>query len=201
MGGPNEREYVHTDALVEEIRIAQEQAYSLAREQLKKAAERNKKNYDIMVRPMKFTVGTWVLYYSLRRYVGRSPKWQRNYSGPFLVVKIHSAVTVSIQRSQKADAVVVHTDKLKLVLVTPPRSSLLNAADEPLATREIGTIRSLSHPSVTKDLCDHPLRSVRTLQRELAVTRPSPSTWLITVRWKIQAGTDMGYLRLYGARL
>ena len=44
MWGPNEREYVHSDALLEEIRIAQEQAYSLAREQLKKAAERNKKD-------------------------------------------------------------------------------------------------------------------------------------------------------------
>ena len=64
MGGPNEREYVHSDAFVEEIRIAQEQAYYLAREQLKKAAERNKKNYDMRVRPLKFTVGTWVLYYS-----------------------------------------------------------------------------------------------------------------------------------------
>ena len=61
---PNEREYVHPDALVEEIRIAQEQAYFLAREQLKKAAERNKKNYDMRVRLKKCSVGTWVLYYS-----------------------------------------------------------------------------------------------------------------------------------------
>ena len=66
------------------------------------------------VRPKKFTVGNWVLYYSPRRYVGRSPKWQRYYSGPFQVVKIHSALTVSIQRSERADAVVVQTDKLKL---------------------------------------------------------------------------------------
>ena len=59
---------------------------------------------------MKFTVGTWVLYYSPHRYVGRLPKFQRNHSGPFLVIKIHSAVTVSIQRSQRVDAVLVHTD-------------------------------------------------------------------------------------------
>ena len=63
---------------------------------------------------MKFTVGIWVLYYGPRRYVGRSPKRQRNYSGQFLVVKIHSAVTMSIQRFLRADAVLVHTDTLKL---------------------------------------------------------------------------------------
>ena len=34
---------VHLNVLVEEIRIAQEQVYSLAREQLKMVAERNKK--------------------------------------------------------------------------------------------------------------------------------------------------------------
>ena len=114
---------------------------------------------------------------------------------------MHSEVTVSIQRSQRADAVVVHTDNLQLFLGTPLRSLLLNKADEPSATREMGSISVPKSPSVTKDSYDHPLRSVRTLQRELTVTRPQPSAWLITVRWKIQAGTAMGYLRLYGARL
>ena len=62
---------MHPDAHIEEIRIAQEQAYSLAREQFKKAAELNKKNYDMRVRPMKFTADIWVLYYRPRRYVRR----------------------------------------------------------------------------------------------------------------------------------
>ena len=53
------------------------------------------------------------------------------------------------------------------------------------------------------------------MRRKLVVTRPSPSAWLLTarsriaifaiaqfdVRWKIQAGTAIGYLRLQGARL
>ena len=99
-----------------------------------------KELYDLRVRPKKFSVRTCVLYYSPHRYVGRSSKWQRNYSGPFLVVKIHSAVTVSIQRSERADAVVVNTDKLKLFLGTPPCSWLLNEDDEPSATREMGII-------------------------------------------------------------
>ena len=62
------------------------------------------------------------------------------------MVKIHSAVTVSIQRSQRADAVVVHTDKLKQFLGSPPRSWLLNNADEPSATREMGTISAPKSP-------------------------------------------------------
>ena len=60
MGGPNEIEFVHPDELVDDIHTAQEHAYSLARDQLKKAAKRNKKNYDRRVRPEKCIVGTWV---------------------------------------------------------------------------------------------------------------------------------------------
>ena len=70
---------------------------------------------------------------------------------------------------------------------------------QPLARS--GPFWSLNLASVTKGSCDHLLRSVRTLQRELVATRPPSSAWLITVRWKIQAGTATGYLRLYGARL
>ena len=122
MGGQNEREYTHVDDYVKKL-VSQEQAYSLVRYQLGKYAERNKEIYDMRMIPEQCFVGTWVLYYSPHRYVGRSPWWQLNYSGPFLITKRHSDVTVSVQRSQKSDALVVHTDKLKSFL-GEPRSGL-----------------------------------------------------------------------------
>ena len=45
MRRPNEKEYIYPDELVVEIRAAQEQACLLAGDQLRKATERNKKNY------------------------------------------------------------------------------------------------------------------------------------------------------------
>ena len=113
MRGPNEEGYAHMEDYVKQIRISQQQAYSLDRDQLPKSAERNKKLFDMRVRPQTFFVGTWVLYYSPRRCVGRSPKGHCIYSEQFLFTKRHSPVTVSIQRSQKSDALVVHTNKLK----------------------------------------------------------------------------------------
>ena len=50
------------------------------------------------------------------------PKWQRNYSGPYLVVRILSPVTAAIQKSRRADRLVVHIDKLKLYVRDAPAS-------------------------------------------------------------------------------
>ena len=49
------------------------------RERLRESASRIWRGYDVRVRPLKFPVDTWVLYYSSRKFLGRSPKWQRNY--------------------------------------------------------------------------------------------------------------------------
>ena len=81
--GPNERKYAHPDELVEDIRIAPQQVYRLAREQLRTAAECKKKNCH-----MRVPVGLWVLHCS-PPYVGRSPKWRRNYSGTCFAVMMH----------------------------------------------------------------------------------------------------------------
>ena len=71
-------------------------------------------------RSAKFGVGDWVWYYISRRYMGRSQKWQRNYTGPFLVVDVLSAVNVVIQKSKRAVRLVIHIDKLKAYLGDAP---------------------------------------------------------------------------------
>jgi hypothetical protein len=55
----------------------------------------------------------WVWYYSPRKFVGRSPKWQRNFSGPFLIIRQLGPVLFVIQRSKRSKELVVHADKLK----------------------------------------------------------------------------------------
>ena len=56
----------------------------------------------------------------------RSPKWQRNYTGPFLVVEVLSAVNVMIQKSRKENKLVVHIDKLKSFMGDAPAAWLVD---------------------------------------------------------------------------
>ena len=89
LGKPEEEKHegLSYDSVVGSLVSRLETAYALVREELQVAAERRKKQYDLRVRESNFKVGTWVWYYCPRRYQKRSPKWQRMYSGPFLVTK------------------------------------------------------------------------------------------------------------------
>jgi len=88
-------------------------SFAIAREMLGNTAERRKKRYDMRVKTTVYGVGNWVYYFCPRHRVGRSPKWQRFYRGPFLVIEKLGAVNLRIQKSAHANAMVVHVDKIK----------------------------------------------------------------------------------------
>ena len=121
----NEQSY---DTYASEKVVKMREAYRLVREHLGNSAERNKQYYDMRVRPQKYSVGTWVYYYSPRRYVGKSPKWQRCYSGPYLVVKVMDPVNVILQLSRRSQPFVTHIDKVNTCSGSTPASWLV---DEP----------------------------------------------------------------------
>lgn len=112
-GRPEGPAYESVDEFVEEKLRKMEYAHNLVREHLKTSSARRKTYYDTKVRTRTLTVGSWVWYYSPRRYVGCSPKWQRNYSGPYLITKQLSPALFVIQRSKRAKEITVHADKLK----------------------------------------------------------------------------------------
>ena len=111
-------------------------AYDLVRRNLKTGANRMKKNYDMRVKPARFTVGMWVLYYNPRRYQGRSPKWQRLYTGPFLITRMLDPVNAVLQRGRKAKPFVSHVDKLKACHGETPES-WLRSQENGVADREL----------------------------------------------------------------
>jgi len=88
-------------------------------------AERSKKRYDMRVQPTKYEVWDWV-YYICPRHLPRSPKWQRFYSGPFLVIEILGTVNLRIPKSARSNAMVVHVDKVKHCTGDTPVSWLGN---------------------------------------------------------------------------
>jgi len=99
--------------------------HRIAREQLGDGAEHRKKSYDVPVKKEQFEVGEWVWYYYPRRYTKRSPKWQRCYTGPYLIVRSIPPVSYVLQRTPKAKPFVVHADKLKKCYSSTPSSWLL----------------------------------------------------------------------------
>ena len=131
-GVPTEdtEQYDSYEAFVSEKAERMRNAYKLAREQLGQGAERMKKYYDMRVKPAVFKRNTWVYYYSPRRFIGKSPKWQKFYSGPYLIVRTFGAVNVVLQQNRKSKPFAAHIDKLKLCYGPTPNSWLADDDDE-----------------------------------------------------------------------
>ena len=102
-----------SDVFVQELLQRQRRAYALVREHLGQAAERRKKEYDLHVRIADFKQGDWVYYFYPRRYKGRSPKWSRAYTGPYLITHVIPPCNFVIQKTARSRPIVTHTDKLK----------------------------------------------------------------------------------------
>ena len=99
-------------------------AFQIARKHLRANAERRKRHYDIQVKAERFAVGDWVFYHYPRRYQSRSPKWQKSYVGPYLIVRVIEPSNCVLQKSAKSTPFVVHVDKLKRCYGATPISWL-----------------------------------------------------------------------------
>ena len=135
---PGEEEHYESfNDYVCELQRRMRESYALAREHLDAAAERRKNEYDIKVKSAKFEVGQWVWYLYPRRYTKRSPKWCRNYEGPFLVVQTIPPCDYVIQRSRRSTPQVVHGDKLKRCHGETPASWLQLRTTEERSANEV----------------------------------------------------------------
>jgi len=125
-GGPpdDNQTIVNYGNYVEEKVGKMQKAYHLIRQHLGNSALRMKKYYDVKVKPQKFTPGSWVWYYYPRRYLRRSPKWQRMFTGPFLITRTLDPVNVVLQFNKHSKPFVTHIDKIKLCLGDTPVSWL-----------------------------------------------------------------------------
>ena len=91
-----------------------QKAFHLVRDSLGQAAERRKHAYDLRTRQCRFTRNMWIWYFTPRRRVQLSHKWQSFYDGPYLVIRAIGEVNVEIQRTSRTKGLIVHIDKLKL---------------------------------------------------------------------------------------
>ena len=93
-----------------------------------------KREYDAKVKPRQFEIGQWVWYYYPRRYSYRSPKWNKIYGGPFLVVGKIPPCDYVIQKTKKSSLQVVHGNKLKQCVSQTPTSWITPKDDQLKAT-------------------------------------------------------------------
>jgi len=114
-------------------------AYEEVRKELRVAAQRYKRYYDIKVRPHRYEIGQWVYYFNPRKYAGRQDKWVRKYSGPFLVIATPTPVNVVIERSSRAKPMTVHLDKVKLY-TGPEPVSWLNPVATGIGVLQMNTV-------------------------------------------------------------
>jgi len=114
----------NTEDYVDFVERVTKYAHEKARECLKAQAERRKQYYDMKVNRTEFQKHDWVWYFYPRKRTGKSMKWQKLYTGPFLVLAKLGPVTYAIQKSLRADPLIVHVDKLKLFEGPAPRSWL-----------------------------------------------------------------------------
>lgn len=99
-------------------------AYESVRSQLKTVALGNKNRYDMRVRRHSFNKGDCVYYFNPRKYVNKSPKWMKMFTGPYLVTRVMGSVNYEVQQSQRAKPFIVHVDKLKTCYAGHPHNWL-----------------------------------------------------------------------------
>jgi hypothetical protein len=115
-----------SDEFVRQMKERANECYEVARDHLRVAAERRKRTYDIRVKTSEYVVGDWVWYWYPRRYQKKSPKWQKSYTGPYLIVRAIEPVNYVLQKSVRSKPFVVHIDKLKRCFGETPVSWLVD---------------------------------------------------------------------------
>jgi transposase InsO family protein len=98
---------------VDRLRATMQKAHEVARTHMGKNAVRSKEIYDINVHLYKYNLGDIVWCLAESRKVGVARKLERNYSGPYVIIKVLSPVTFVLQVDRNGKDRVIHHDKLK----------------------------------------------------------------------------------------
>lgn len=104
---------------VEGLRARLQEAYARARVATCKAAEREKKYYDVSLKPRKFVAGQWVLRWhppSKAKTLGKG--WH-----PYVITRVCSDLVYEIQRDPSSRKFTVHANHLRVCKSLAGRSN------------------------------------------------------------------------------
>ncbi len=112
---------------VEWVRAASREAFSKARDNLKKNAERQKRLYDRNTFMRTFKIGDWVwVLYPPQLQVKSGKGW----IGPFLVIKRLGEVNYVVQKSPDSRKITLHVDHIKAYIHKDTPVSWINAVNQ-----------------------------------------------------------------------
>ena len=104
-----------TEALdyVDGLRGRIARAHEFPRRHLRKAQSYQKQQYDHRAQGAGFELGQAVWLFTPKKKVGRTPKLQRWWDGPFAVLQRINDVTYKVQRTAREKSQIVHRNQLK----------------------------------------------------------------------------------------
>ena len=105
-GCPEEKQ--HTTTYVETLQERLESIHAFARQHLKLASDRMKRYYDIDTTESKLKVRDAMWLYNPQRKKGLSPKLQKPWQGPYVVIKRINDLIYQIQLGPQSRPRVVH---------------------------------------------------------------------------------------------
>lgn len=111
-GNPPGDENRSRENYVSKLRGKLNEIHEKVRERLKMKSLRTKAFYDRKARQIHFEAGQKVWLFNPRRVIGKTPKLQSNWEGPYEVVKRLNDVVYCIRKSSRHRSKIVHLDRL-----------------------------------------------------------------------------------------
>ena len=99
---------------VENLKETMLKVHELARSHLQRCTERQNRDYDTRMATATYKVGDLVYYIDETKTVGKSPKLQKKWIGPCVVVRKLSDLVYDLKPRLKANGKRRHRDKLKM---------------------------------------------------------------------------------------
>jgi len=100
------------EGYVRNLRRKLDKIHQEVRDRMEMRSSRIKGRYDKKARDCSFEQGQKVWLYNPRRKEGKTPKLQRDWEGPYVVVRKLSDVVYCIRRSNRHKNKIVHSDRL-----------------------------------------------------------------------------------------
>jgi len=111
-GSPYNENSVDLEDYVQNLRGKLDKIHQEVRNRMKIKSSRIKGRYDRKARNCSFEQGQKVWLYNPRRKEGKTPKLQRDWEGPYVVVRKLNDVVYCIRRSNRHKNKIVHSDRL-----------------------------------------------------------------------------------------
>ena len=95
-----------------QLRARLNEIHFVARNRIKAASDRMKTRYDRQSNMKEFKENDLVWFYNPQRKIGKSPKFQQDWEGPYRIIKKINDVIYRIQKGQRTKMKVIHVDRL-----------------------------------------------------------------------------------------